>query len=174
MRLNAKLGIATAISALAVTGPAVAQACTNGQGQGSAQDQHAAKFRTENAKFSHGFRHHKRWYGRSVTGTLVSWSATETGTQTYSGSITVTEPAFKSHHASQATIAQPTQVTYTFTNAKVIFGQGANPPAAGDLVSVIGTGLASHHRGAGTATSTSTPTIRALIIRAPHTSTPST
>jgi hypothetical protein len=176
MRLNAKVGIATAVSALAVTGPAVAQACTN-PGQGQPQAQHAAKSSGQGAKFDRGFRHHNRGFGRSDTGALLSWSATQTGTNTYTGSITVSEPAFTSHWAAKHDSgAQPTQVTYTFTNAKVLFGQGANPPAAGDLVKVIGAGFAGHCKGQSSGTTgTSTATVRALIIRqAPASSSSST
>ena len=71
-------------------------------------------------------------------------------------------------------------MTYTFTNAKVFFGQGANPPAAGDLVKVIGARLnhcnSSTSTGSGTTTSTSSGTttstgnVRAIFIAVPRTS----
>jgi hypothetical protein len=72
---------------------------------------------------------------------------------------------------------QPIQVTYTFTNARAFFGPGANPPAAGDLVKIIGSRR--HHRqssGSGTGTSTgsgtstSILTVRAILIAAPPSS----
>jgi hypothetical protein len=178
VRLNAKVAIATAIGAVAMTGPAVAQACTNGQGN-QVRDQHGAKF--DNARGAQGrsqfarFGRHGRRFGRSEFGVLVSWTATQTGTNTYSGSITVSEPAFPAHHAnwksgsSTQTTQQSTQVTYTFTNAKVFFGQGANPPAAGDLVKVIG-GRLGHCQSTGTGTSTSTGNVRAILIAAPRSS----
>jgi hypothetical protein len=103
---------------------------------------------------------------------LVSWTATQTGTNTYTGSITVSKPDFKAHHAGKGTTTQPTQVTYTFTNAKVFFGQGANPPAAGDLVKVIGRRLG-HCQSTGTGTSNSTGNVRAIFIAAPRSSSPS-
>jgi hypothetical protein len=175
MRLNAKLGIATAVSALAVAAPAVAQACTNpgqGQAQGQTQTQgqaqHANRFRAQNTGFSRGFRgRHGRRFRRDVTGTLVSWTATQTGTNTYSGSITISKSAFRGHWANQQGTTQTTQVTYTFTNAKVLFGQGANPPAAGDLVTVAAA-FPGHCNGNGTSsssTSSSTPSVRAIFIR---------
>ena len=158
MRLKAKVGIVTAIGALVVTGPAVAEACT--QGQQGQQGQHAARFGSDHGQFAALHRHGRR-FGHSTFGTLVSWTATQTGTNTYSGTITVTKPAIAAHHAgkrSTAQPAQPTQVTYAFTNAKVFFGQGANPPAAGDLVKVIGAGLG-HCASTGKSTSTGSGTL---------------
>jgi len=181
MRLKAKVGVVTAIGALAVTGPAVAQACNGGQ-QGQSKDQHNGQSggnHRNHGQFA-GFGRHGRSFGHSVFGTLVSWSATETGTNTYSGTITVTKPDFKAHHTGMGSSTQPTQVTYAFTNAKVFFGQGANPPAAGDLVKVIGARLnhcnSSTSTGSGTTTSTSSGTttstgnVRAIFIAVPRTS----
>jgi hypothetical protein len=179
MKLNAKVGIATAISALAMTAPAVAQACNNGQGS-QARDKHGAQ--STNAQGAQGgsdhgqftrFGRRGRSFGRSVFGILVSWTATQTGTNTYSGSITVSKPAFKAHHANGKSgsttkpTQQSTQVTYTFTNAKVFFGQGANPPVAGDLVKVIGSRLG-HGQSTGTGTSTSTGSVRAIFVAVPR------
>ncbi len=178
MRLNAKVGIAAAIGALAMTGPAVAQACNNGQGN-QVRDQQRAQFGHDQGNQSgsnHGqftrFGRRGRSFGRSRFGVLVSWTATQTGTNTYTGSITVSKPDFKAHHAGKGTTTQPTQVTYTFTNAKVFFGQGANPPAAGDLVKVIGRRLG-HCQSTGTGTSNSTGNVRAIFIAAPRGSSPS-
>ena len=60
-------------------------------------------------------------------------------------------------------------MTYTFTNAKVFFGQGANPPAAGDLVKVIGARL-NHCNSTSSSTSNSTGNVRAIFIAAPRSS----
>lgn len=184
MRLNAKVGIATAIGALAVTGPAVADACTQGQ-QGQqgqkGQVQPAAQSRGDHAQFSRFSRFGRRGrrFGHSEFGTLVSWSATQTGTNTYSGTITVSKPAFTAHHSATGSSSQTTQqVTYTFTDARVLFGQGANPPAAGDLVKVIGARLnhCNNSSGSGTSTSTSssastsTGNVRAILIATPRSS----
>jgi hypothetical protein len=185
MRLKAKVGIVTAIGALAVTGPAVAQACNGGQQgqQGQSKDQHAGQTRGNRGDHTQfvGFGRHGRSFGRSVFGTFVTWTATQTGTNTYSGTITVTKPDFKSHWAGKGSSTeptqstQPTQVTYTFTNAKVFFGTGANPPAAGDLVKIIGARL-NHCHSSGTTTSTtsgtttSTGNVRAIFIAAPSSS----
>jgi len=181
MRINAKVGIATAIGALAMTGPAVAQACNNGQGN-QVRDQGAKSgsghgFRSDHGRFAR-FGRRGRSFGRSEFGVLVSWSATQTGTNTYSGSITVSKPdfqakpGFKDHWASSSSTQstpRSTQVTYTFANAKVFFGQGANPPAAGDMVKVIG-GRLGHCQSTGTGTSTSTGNVRAIFIAAPRSS----
>jgi hypothetical protein len=152
MNLRAKAGIVTAIGRLAVTGPAVAEACTPGQhGQNGRQDQQGQVKDQQGSGSDHGqfarFGRRGRIFGQSEFGTLVSWNAIQTGTNTYSGSITVSKPAFTAHWArngsstqpSQST--QPAQVTYTFTNAKVFFGQGVTQPPAGDLVKVIGARL---------------------------------
>jgi len=188
MRLKAKVGIVTAIGALAVTGPAVAEACNQGQ-QGQGKDQQGVQSRSDKGQFHgqfRGIKRHGRSFGHSVFGTLVSWSATQTGTNTYSGSITVTKgfagkQGFKAHWSHNGSSTQPTQttqpttVTYTFTNAKVFFGQGANPPAAGDLVKVLGARLG-HCHSSGTSTSTgsgtmtSTGNVRAIFIAAPRSS----
>ena len=185
MRLKAKVGIVTTIGALAVAGPAVAQACNGGgsQGQqgsqGQVKDQHSFNDRGDHGKFS-GFGRHGRRFGHSVFGTLVSWTATQTGTDTYSGTITISKqdfrakPGFTAHHAGMGTTTQPTQpteITFTFTDAKVLFGQGANPPAAGDLVKVIGARL-NHCSGSSTTsgTSSSTGNVRAIFIAVPRSS----
>ena len=179
MRLKAKVGIVTC--ALAVAGPAVAQAC-NGSGQQSqSKDQHAGQARGNRGNHDQfvGIKRRGRSFGRSVFGVLVSWSANQTGTNTFSGTITVTKPDFKAHHTGAgSTTTQPTQVTYMFTNAKVFFGTGANPPAAGDLVKIIGARLnhskSSTSTGSGTTTpttsTTSTGNVRAIFIAAPPSS----
>ena len=85
MRLNAKVGIAAAVSALAIAGPQAAQACTSGA-QGAARDQHKqhqtqgtqgqAQGNQGKSDFA-GTRGH-RW-GHFISGTLVSWTAPQTG-----------------------------------------------------------------------------------------------
>jgi hypothetical protein len=115
-----------------------------------------------------------------VFGTFVSWTATQTGTDTYSGTITISKqefrakPGFTAHHAGMGTTSQPsqpTEITFTFTNAKVLFGQGANPPAAGDLVKVIGARLNHCSRTSGSSgMSSSTGNVRAIFIAAPSSS----
>ena len=72
--------------------------------------------------------------GYVASGTLVSWSATSTGTGTFSGTVTV-HVTKANHHA---LAANGSDVTYTLSNTKVTFGEGANPPTAGDAVKVIG------------------------------------
>lgn len=217
MRLRAQVGIVTAVGALAVTGPAAAEALTHGhhgrQGQGNAQQsqgqaQQGGQSRRDEGRCGrdHGrfgqFGRRGRSFGRSKVGTLVSWHATQTGTNTYSGTITVTQPAFKPHRDRKGSSAQTstqstqstqqtqtTQVTYTFTNAKVFFGQGANPRAAGDVVKIIGarrnhcsssatstspgTSTSTSSSGtstpSGSGTATSTGNVRAIFIAAPRT-----
>jgi len=92
----------------------------------------------------------------------------------------VTKPDFKAHwgrkgSSTQSTqTAQPTQVTYTFTIAKVFFGNGVTSPAAGDLVKIIGARL-NHCHSTSTSTSSgttraSTGNVRAIFIAAPRSS----
>ena len=69
-----------------------------------------------------------------ASGTLVSWSATANATGRFSGTVTV--HVTKANH--DASTDKGGDVTYTLSNAKVRFGAGANPPAAGDAVKVIG------------------------------------
>jgi hypothetical protein len=159
MRLNAKVGIATAVSTLAIAAPQVAQACTSGA-QGAAKDQHK-QHQAQGNQGKSGFAGNRgRRWGHFISGTLVSWTATSSGTDRYSGSITLTR-----HDTGTTT----TPVTYTFTNAKVLFGHGANPPAAGDVVKLMGFGLRGHGHGNSSST-TPTGTVRAIFIRLPHSS----
>jgi hypothetical protein len=69
-----------------------------------------------------------------ASGQFVSWAATQSSDGTWTGPITV-HVTRSNHHAKSA---RGTDVTYTLSNTKVTFGQGANPPAAGDPVKVIG------------------------------------
>ncbi|HUA06578.1 MAG TPA: hypothetical protein VMB27_21915 [Solirubrobacteraceae bacterium] len=168
MKLNAKVGIASAVSALAIAAPQVAQACTGGA-QGATKDHNtSARIHGDRGKSDFaGFRG-RRW-GHFISGTLVTWSATQSGTtasgiSTYSGSITLTK-----NDARNDTGTSSTPVTFMFTNAKVLFGNGANPPAAGDVVKLLGFGLRGHSHG-NTSSSSSTGTVRAIFIGVPHTS----
>jgi hypothetical protein len=70
----------------------------------------------------------------TASGKLVTWAATQNPSGTWSGTITV-HVTKANHHAAGA---KGTDVTYTLTNAKVTFGKGANPPAAGDRVHLVG------------------------------------
>ena len=70
----------------------------------------------------------------AASGQLVSWSAPQTGSGRYSGTITV-HVTRANHHAAGA---KRSDVTYNLTNATAHFGKGANPPTAGDRVKVIG------------------------------------
>jgi len=81
---------------------------------------------------SHKCTAHK--VGYVASGTLVSWTANQTGKDEYTGTITV-HVTKANHHAAAG---KGSDVTYTLTNAKVSFGHGANPPRAGDRVHVIG------------------------------------
>ncbi len=157
MRFNAKVGIATAVSSLAIAAPQAAQACANGA-QSAAKDRHApARVQGNQGKSDVAGTRGHRW-GHFISGTLVSWTATQSGKNTYSGSITLTR---------DDTGTSSTPVTYTFTDAKVLFGHGANPPAAGDVVKLMGFGLRGHGHG-NSSSSTSTGTVRAIFIRVPH------
>ena len=69
-----------------------------------------------------------------ASGQFVSWTATQTGSGRWTGTITV-HLTRSNHHAAGD---RGTDVTYTLENTKVTFGSDANPPAAGDPVRVIG------------------------------------
>lgn len=64
----------------------------------------------------------------------MSWTATQNGDGTWSGTITV-HVTLSNHHAAGA---KGGDVTYTLTDARVAVGRGANPPAAGDPVHMLG------------------------------------
>jgi hypothetical protein len=117
MRIVAVLGTAAAAGALAVSVPAAAR-------PPHSHPAHPDKSQKCTA--------HKAAYRAS--GALVSWSATRTSTGTYTGTITV-RVTTANHHARGA---KGTDVTYTLAGAKVVFGKRANPPVAGDRVTVIG------------------------------------
>jgi hypothetical protein len=118
MRRSAKLGMLVAAGALAIAVPATAK---------PVHPSHPSDPGT-----SHKCTTHKMAYVAS--GTFVSWSATQSADKTYTGTITV-HVTKANHHAAAG---KGSDVTYTLTNAKVSFGDGANPPVAGDSVKVIG------------------------------------
>lgn len=113
MRYTAKLATVAAGGLLAVAAPALAKPASHP----SQSDKCTA---------------HKVAY--TASGTFVSWSATQTGKHTYTGTITV-DVKKANHHAKAQ---KGTTYTYTLTNTKVTFGKGANPPVAGDRVVLIG------------------------------------
>lgn len=69
-----------------------------------------------------------------ASGQFVSWAATQSGSGTWTGTITV-HVTRSNHHAASD---KQGDVTYTLSNTKVSFGAGANPPVAGDSVHLIG------------------------------------
>jgi hypothetical protein len=69
-----------------------------------------------------------------ASGQFVGWAATQTATGTWTGTITV-HVTRSNHHAAGD---KGHDVTYTLSNTKVTFGKGANPPAAGDPVHLVG------------------------------------
>jgi len=158
MKRSAKAGIASAVSALAIAAPQAAQACTNGARSAAKDHNTSARIHGDRGKFDFAGARGRRW-GHFISGTLVSWSATQSG-NTYSGSITLTK---------NDTGTTSTPVTYTFTNAKVVFGNGAGSPAAGDVVKLMGFGLRGHCHG-NTGSSTTAGTVRAIFIGLPRTS----
>ena len=120
MRTTAKLGAAVATGLLAFAVPAAAHP---GPGTHPAHPSHPAQSQKCTA--------HNEAYVAS--GKLVSWSATETNGR-WNGTFTV--DVIKTNHHAKA--QRGTTQTYTLTNARVKFGKGANPPATGDRVKVIG------------------------------------
>lgn len=116
MRKSSSLAMLVAAGALGVSVPAGAALAH--------QSPHPAK--------SHKCTPHKVAY--TASGTFVSWAATQTNPGRYTGTITV-HVNRANHHAAGAT---GNDVTYTLANTRVRFGNGANPPLAGDRVNVIG------------------------------------
>jgi hypothetical protein len=146
MRTAAKLGAVVVTGALGIAVPATAKPAH------PAHPTHPAS--------SEKCEAHKVAY--IASGTFVSWAASQTGKHTYTGTITVN--VTKTNHHAKA--QKGTQYTYTLANSKVVFGKGANPPAAGDRVVVTGkiTELAktcTDQSGAGTIT------VRKVEIRVP-------
>jgi hypothetical protein len=142
MKLLTKIGTIVAAASLVIAVPASAWQSHSGGKDPSHQGVGARQA----LRGHHGFRgHHGRRHGHFLvsSGKLATWDATQTGTGTYSGTITLDvvkcHGKVKGRRQAFATIATPTQVTYTLSNTKVVFGSGANPPAAGDRVAVIGT-----------------------------------
>lgn len=117
MRKFAALGILAA-GALAVAAPAGATA-------------------THHPHPAHPVKSHKCVAHRAayiVSGTLVSWNATKTSEDTYTGAITV-HVSKANHHAAGA---RGSDVTYTLDQSKVLLGKSATPPVAGARVKLIG------------------------------------
>jgi hypothetical protein len=120
---------------------------------------------------SHPSRSHKcavRKVAYIASGTLVSWAATQNSDGTYSGTVTV-HVTRANHHAKND---KGNDVTYTLANSRVRFGSGANPPAAGDPVKVIGKVTAVSKKCADQSAA-GTVTVRQLVVTAPQTSTSS-
>jgi hypothetical protein len=121
MRLGSKLGLVAGCCALAIAVPAAAK-----PGPPAKPDKH-----------NHPGKSHKcavRKVAYRASGKLISFAATKNSDGTYSGMVTV-HVTNTNHHAAAD---KGKDVTYTLVNAKVTFGSGANPPAAGDKVTVIG------------------------------------
>jgi hypothetical protein len=118
MSAGTKLALIAAVVALAAVAPAAAKA------PHPAHPSHPAA--------SHKCVAHEVAYVAS--GQFVSWTATQAGNGRWTGTITV-HVTRSNHHAAGD---RGGDVTYTLDNTKVTFGNGANPPAAGDPVHVIG------------------------------------
>lgn len=116
MRIVAALGTALA-SALAITALAVAK-------PPHSHPPHPAT--------SHKCVAHETAY--RAAGTLVSWNAIKTATGAYTGTVTVHVTNANRHGQG----AVGTIVTYTLTDAEAVLAKRADPPAAGDRVTVIG------------------------------------
>jgi hypothetical protein len=117
MKIIAALGAAATTSALALGGAAFAQ--------------------PPHSHPTHPVASHKcaaRQVAYRAAGTLVSWSATKAVDGRYSGAITV-HVTHANHHARSA---KGSDVTYTLSGAKVVLGRRADPPVAGDRLSMIG------------------------------------
>jgi hypothetical protein len=131
MRVTAKLAALTVAGAITGAVPAIALAGTH-----PAHPAHPSH-PTHRAHPSHPSHSHKCMVHKvayTAYGTLVSWSATENSNGTYSGTIVV--DVTKANHHARSDKGNAT--TYTLTDSRVRFGKGANPPAAGDGVKVLG------------------------------------
>lgn len=128
MRVIAKLAAVAVAGTLAGAVPAIAVAGTHPTHPNHpAHPAHPA-----HPSHSHKCAAHKVAY--VAYGKLVSWSATKNSNGTYSGTIVV-DVSRANHHAKGD---KGSATTYKLTDARVRFGKGANPPAAGDGVKVIG------------------------------------
>jgi hypothetical protein len=130
MSAGTRLVMIAVAGALAVVAPAAAKPPHPAHPSRPAHPSHPAHPGHRSA--SHKCAAHKVAYVAS--GQLSSWTATQTGTGTWTGTITV-HVTRSNHHAAGA---RGGDVTYTLSNTQVTFGNGANPPAAGDPVHVIG------------------------------------
>ena len=151
MRSGSWLAAIAASGALAVAAPAVAQPGHTAHPAHPVHSGHPPR--------SHKCASHDAAY--IASGQFVSWTAMQSGTGTWTGTITV-HMTRSNHHAGNA---QGTDVMYTLNNTNVTFGDGADPPAGGDPVHLVGkvSEVARHCAQPGTASSV---TIRRLHIRA--------
>jgi hypothetical protein len=117
MRKTAKLGMVVAAGAFAIAVPAAAQPSHPSHPTHPSQPAQ-----------SHRCAAHK--VGYIAHGTITTWSATDNGDGTWTGSIDVNVKQ-ANHHAKGAG-------TFTLTNTKVRLGDGVTTPVAGDRVFVIG------------------------------------
>ena len=124
MRTTAKLGAIAAAAALVVAVPA------------GAKPPHATPpNHPSHPATSHKCTPHREAYVAS--GTFVSWTAAPSSSgkkNHFTGTITVKVTKTNHHAAAQKGTTQ----TYTLNDTKVRFGKGANPPASGDRVVLIG------------------------------------
>jgi hypothetical protein len=130
MRTGRRFALAAAVGGLVVAVPAAAKPSHPAHPSHPAQT--SAPAHPSHPSTSHKCTPHKVAY--TASGQLVMWAATPNAGGTFSGTITV-HVTRANHHA---TGAKGTDVTYTLSNAKVTFGKGANPPATGARVKVIG------------------------------------
>jgi hypothetical protein len=146
MRIIAKLTAVAAAGAVAVSLPALAVAHTH-----PAHPSHSHKCTVHRVAYT-------------AYGSLVSWSATENADGTYSGTIVV--DVTKANHHAKGDRGKST--TYTLDNARVRFGKGANPPAAGDRVKVIGK-ITAVAKKCSDQSAAGTVTVRFVDVKAPKT-----
>jgi hypothetical protein len=131
MRNASKLAALVAAGALAIAVPAAAKGPHPDPADHPSHPSHPATEQTHPGTSEKCTVHNVAYI---ASGTLVSWAASQTGTDTYTGTITV-DVTKTNHHAKAQ---KGTQYSYTLDNSKVVLGKGANPPAAGDRVTVIG------------------------------------
>lgn len=124
MSRGSRLAAVAAAGVVAVAAPAAAKPSRPAHPSHPAHKSQPAK--------SHKCAPHRVAY--IASGQFVSWTATQSGSGTWTGTITV-HVTRSNHHAARD---KQSDVTYTLSNTKVSFGAGANPPAAGDPVHLIG------------------------------------
>lgn len=149
MRLKT-MGMIVAAGAFAVAVPAAAHTTPA----------HPAHPSNSKSGTSHKCATHEAAY--IAHGTVMTWSATQTGTNgTWDGSVTINVKK-TNHFAKGAT-------TFTLTNTKVRFGHGAsNPPVSGDRVVLVGKiAVAPKKCTTTTGTAPGTTTTRKVDVRGP-------